>query len=254
MARGLRAGDERRPPDHRCTRTGAQGSPTAFHDEPWLDFNMRQNGHAVEFTGRYDQTRVDYDRTPIKPVVDGEPIYEDHPVTFNAADARPLDRRRRAARRSTGICSAARSATPTAITPSGSSGRPDARRSTTRCCPGSRRSTSPARRRCSTRARSSNRGRSSRAFPTTTVDRHRSGVRRACREPAATASSATRDANGSYAMVYAPVGRPFTVRMSKITGAQVRRGGSTLAPARRRRSTRSPTPATARSCRRTPAR
>ena len=45
---------------------------------------MRQNGHVAEFTGRYDQTRADYDRTPIKPVLDGEPIYEDHPVSFNA--------------------------------------------------------------------------------------------------------------------------------------------------------------------------
>jgi hypothetical protein len=45
---------------------------------------MRQNGHVVEYTGRYDQTRADYDRTPTKPVIDGEPIYEDHPVSFNA--------------------------------------------------------------------------------------------------------------------------------------------------------------------------
>ena len=45
---------------------------------------MRQNGHVPEFTGRYDQTRADYDRTPVKPVLDGEPIYEDHPVSFNA--------------------------------------------------------------------------------------------------------------------------------------------------------------------------
>lgn len=47
---------------------------------------MRQNGHVVEFTGRYDQTRADYDRTPIKPVLDGEPIYEDHPVSFKAKE------------------------------------------------------------------------------------------------------------------------------------------------------------------------
>jgi hypothetical protein len=45
---------------------------------------MRQNGHVAEFTGRYDQTRADYDRTPVKPVLDGEPIYEDHPVSFDA--------------------------------------------------------------------------------------------------------------------------------------------------------------------------
>jgi Putative collagen-binding domain of a collagenase len=33
---------------------------------------------------------------------------------------------------------------------------------------------------------------------------------------------ATRDVNGSYAMVYAPIGRSFTVRMTAITGAPVR--------------------------------
>lgn len=65
---------------------GGNGSSTWWHQEDWLDFNMRQNGHAAEFTGRYDQTRADYDRTPIKPVIDGEPIYEDHPVSFKAKD------------------------------------------------------------------------------------------------------------------------------------------------------------------------
>jgi hypothetical protein len=33
---------------------------------------------------------------------------------------------------------------------------------------------------------------------------------------------ATRDEKGSYAMVYAPVGRPFTVAMGKVTGPQVK--------------------------------
>ena len=82
-ARGLRAGDGGA---HLITfhPTGGQGSAQYFHDADWLDFNMRQNGHTPEYTGRYDQTRVDYDRTPIKPVLDGEPIYEDHPVSFNA--------------------------------------------------------------------------------------------------------------------------------------------------------------------------
>ena len=81
MARGLRAGDggahlmTLHPP-------GGNSSSTWFHQDEWLDFNMRQNGHAAEFTGRYDQTRADYDRAPIKPVLDGEPIYEDHPVSF----------------------------------------------------------------------------------------------------------------------------------------------------------------------------
>jgi hypothetical protein len=63
---------------------GASSSADVFHEDEWLDFNMRQNGHVVEFTGRYDKTSVDYDRTPVKPVLDGEPIYEDHPVSFKA--------------------------------------------------------------------------------------------------------------------------------------------------------------------------
>ena len=83
MARGLRKGDGG---THLITYhpTGGASSSEHFHNEPWLDFNMRQNGHTAEFTGRYDQTRVDYDRLPTKPVLDGEPIYEDHPVSFDA--------------------------------------------------------------------------------------------------------------------------------------------------------------------------
>ena len=83
MARGLRQGDGGA---HLITfhPPGGNGSSTWLHDEPWLDFNMRQNGHVKEFTGRYDQTRVDYDRKPTKPVLDGEPLYEDHPNSFNA--------------------------------------------------------------------------------------------------------------------------------------------------------------------------
>jgi hypothetical protein len=83
MAGGLRRGDggahlvTLHPP-------GGSGSSQWFHEEDWLDFNMRQNGHVPEFTARYDATRADYDRTPVKPVIDGEPIYEDHPVSFNA--------------------------------------------------------------------------------------------------------------------------------------------------------------------------
>jgi hypothetical protein len=85
MARGLRAGDGGA---HLMTfhPPGGAGSSQWFHADDWLDFNMRQNGHQPEFTGRYDKTRPDYDRTPTKPVLDGEPIYEDHPVAFKAKD------------------------------------------------------------------------------------------------------------------------------------------------------------------------
>jgi len=85
MARGLRSGDGGihlmtwHPP-------GGQGSSAFFHGEDWLDFNMRQNGHGIEYNGRYDQTRADYDREPVKPVIDGEPLYEDHPIAFKASE------------------------------------------------------------------------------------------------------------------------------------------------------------------------
>jgi hypothetical protein len=84
MARGLRRGDGG---THLVTLhpSGGAGSAQWFQGDPALDFDMRQNGHQAEFSGRYDQTRADYDRTPPRPVVDGEPIYEDHPVSFDAA-------------------------------------------------------------------------------------------------------------------------------------------------------------------------
>jgi hypothetical protein len=83
MARGLRQGDGG---SHLMTfhPPGGNGSSTWFHDEDWLDLNLRQNGHTAEFSGTYVQTRADYDRAPVKPVLDGEPIYEDHPVSFDA--------------------------------------------------------------------------------------------------------------------------------------------------------------------------
>jgi hypothetical protein len=83
MARGLLEGDGGA---HLATfhPSGGQGSARWFHDDDWLALNMRQNGHVAEFTGRYDATRADYDRSPAKPVIDGEPIYEGHPVSFNA--------------------------------------------------------------------------------------------------------------------------------------------------------------------------
>jgi hypothetical protein len=83
MAQGLAEGDGGRNLKT-FHPTGGHGSSEWFHDDAWLDFNMRQNGHVVQFRG--DQTRADYDRSPTKPVIDGEPIYEDHPIAFKAAE------------------------------------------------------------------------------------------------------------------------------------------------------------------------
>ena len=85
MARGLRKGDGGAHLQTLHPR-GGEGSSAHFHADDWLDFNMRQNGHVAEFNPRYEMTRADYDRTPVKPVIDGEPIYEDHPISFKAKE------------------------------------------------------------------------------------------------------------------------------------------------------------------------
>lgn len=81
MARGIRegAGDSQLITFH---PSGANGSSTWFHNEPWLDFNMRQNGHCRIYPGSYEKTLDDYYRQPARPVIDGEPLYEDHPLEF----------------------------------------------------------------------------------------------------------------------------------------------------------------------------
>ena len=61
------------------------GSAEWFHNESWLAFNMFQTGHCRE-TPVYDRIQLVYNMTPVKPVFDGEPIYEDHPVCFNVKE------------------------------------------------------------------------------------------------------------------------------------------------------------------------
>jgi Protein of unknown function (DUF4038)/Putative collagen-binding domain of a collagenase len=62
-----------------------KGSAQWFQDDKWLAFNMFQNGHCRD-VAIYDKIRAAYDLKPVKPVMDGEPIYEDHPVCFNVKD------------------------------------------------------------------------------------------------------------------------------------------------------------------------
>jgi len=78
MARGLRDGDGG---THLITfhPRGEHSSSEYFHGESWLDFNMRQNGHVAPYRF-FGNTRLDFERLPTKPVIDGEPLYEGHPV------------------------------------------------------------------------------------------------------------------------------------------------------------------------------
>ena len=232
MARGLRAGDGGA---HLMTfhPTGGAGSAEWFHDAPWLDFNMRQNGHQVEFTGRYDKTRVDYDRTPTKPVLDGEPVYEDHPVSFKpdelghtiASDVRrPMywNLFNGAFGHTYGHHSVWQMAAP---------GRTPINRP---LMPWNEAIEQPG-------ALQMKHGRAlmaSRPFLTRVPDPDV-----VVADPVASIMpgagryhfAATRDAGGAYAMVYAPVGRAFSVRLDKVSGRRVRAwwfnprtGGATL--------------------------
>ena len=62
--------------------TGGQHSSKCVHDEDWLDFNMIQSGHTRS-RYNYEMIAADYALTPAKPILDGEPGYEDHPESFN---------------------------------------------------------------------------------------------------------------------------------------------------------------------------
>jgi hypothetical protein len=217
MAVGLKKGDSG---THLMTfhPRGAKSSAEYFHDAPWLDFNMNQNGHAAN-AERYDATKAVYDRTPVKPVLDGEPLYEDHPIDFKAdanghsiaADVRrPIywDLFHGACGHTYGHHSVWQMAAPNrppvnnpllpwtqAIDQPGAGQMQHARHliesrpyltripDDTVIVP---------------------------AKPDTAVPGR--GLKRYV---------ATRDAEGSFAMVYAPIGRPFTVRMDVIHGPKV---------------------------------
>ncbi|MCL4786654.1 MAG: DUF4038 domain-containing protein [Verrucomicrobia bacterium] len=219
MARGLRKGDGGA---HLMTwhPSGGSGSAQYFHGEEWLSFNMRQNGHVPEFTGRYDKTREDYNRTPIKPVLDGEPIYEDHPVSFKANEF--------------GHSTAADVRRPLYWNLfTGAFGHTYGHHSVWQMwSPGKNPINNPLMpwREAIEQpgAAQMQHGKNlilSRPFLTRVPD---DSIIISDRVPTSVPGAgryrfvATRDTSGSYAMVYAPVGRTFKVRMDKITGAKVK--------------------------------
>lgn len=67
------------------TQPNKLGSAEFFHKDEWLAFNMFQTGHCRD-VAVYDRIQAAYHLQPSKPVIDGEPIYEDHPVCFNVKD------------------------------------------------------------------------------------------------------------------------------------------------------------------------
>ncbi len=85
MAGGLGKGDGGR---HLMTYhpQGGNNSAQWFHDDDWLDFNMFQSGHSEINLPNYKTTFDNYQRVPVKPTLDGEPRYEDHPINWKPAN------------------------------------------------------------------------------------------------------------------------------------------------------------------------
>ncbi len=88
MARGIAVGISGKEDYSRCLMTlhptGRSSSSQLFHQEEWLDFNMQQNGHCYD-VDVWERISHDYNLQPVKPVMDGEPLYDEHPVCFDRA-------------------------------------------------------------------------------------------------------------------------------------------------------------------------
>lgn len=87
MAEGIKECDKR----HLMTYhpQGEHSSSFWFHDETWLDFNMFQSGHAQRDYAIYRRLLLnDLQKQPIKPVLDGEPRYENIPIDFKSENGR----------------------------------------------------------------------------------------------------------------------------------------------------------------------
>lgn len=81
VARGVREGLGDKPAVFTFHPNGSQSSSTWLHNEPWLDMNMMQSGHGGGHdVPVWEMIEHDYKLNPPKPVLDGEPNYEDHPV------------------------------------------------------------------------------------------------------------------------------------------------------------------------------
>jgi len=60
---------------------GANSTSQYIHNEPWLTMNMIQSGHGGGHdVATWELIKRDYNILPHKPVLDAEPNYEDHPV------------------------------------------------------------------------------------------------------------------------------------------------------------------------------
>ena len=87
MAHGLKEGCEGKQLISYHPR-GPGTSSVWLHEKEWLDFNMVQTGHFRPSDAVYNWITNDYQRSPVKPVINAEPAYEDIPQWFNPINPR----------------------------------------------------------------------------------------------------------------------------------------------------------------------
>ncbi|MDX2065989.1 MAG: DUF4038 domain-containing protein [Fimbriimonadaceae bacterium] len=66
---------------------GGQQTSGDLHAEGWLDFHMVQSGHLETFNPAV-LIRPEWDRSPAKPVLNGEPLYEHIPLGLDSRNPR----------------------------------------------------------------------------------------------------------------------------------------------------------------------
>lgn len=86
MARGIKMEDQ----NHLMTfhPVGWRSSSEWFQNTDWLDFNMLQSSHGQQYIPNYKLIGADYNLKPVKPCLDGEFCYEEHPINWNIKNGR----------------------------------------------------------------------------------------------------------------------------------------------------------------------
>lgn len=81
MAEGIKTGNQG---SHLMTYhpMGGSNSSRFFNEDLWLSFNMFQSGHHELHNPNYESNLINLKLTPLKPTIDGEPRYEDHPIDW----------------------------------------------------------------------------------------------------------------------------------------------------------------------------
>ena len=95
MARGIKAGERENENGFTHLMTwhppGWDSSSSFFLYDDWLDFNMIQSGHSIKNVPNHRLITRDFNLRPIKPVLDGEPPYENHPVRNDRTNTQWFD-------------------------------------------------------------------------------------------------------------------------------------------------------------------